>query len=407
MAKVTYVGPGQMVYPGIGLVQSGQTIEASDIVAKGMAMNREWKVEVTETVREVDGQPYIGFLGNIDVNSGYGSGSIDIVQAALKSGLRVDIDPALGYNLTGMPSPVAEALANRPIPFPDVQIIHTIPDNFNRAIGRTIVGFTMWETSKMPDGTLPKEKPAFCNWAEAINEHCDYLLTPSQASKEVMIANGVTVPITVLNYGLDGEQFPYADRTDDGIFRVGLFGDLTQRKGVWEAIDAFQEAFPNETDVELVLKTHSNRLGVGNYGIPEFSDKRIKVVNQTWLRPQLVDWLHTVDAFLWLSRGEGFGLPPLQAALCGAPVVMTTHTGMAEYYDKAYFYGVEAAGTSAAPLGGEWFEPNVKQAAEHLRTIYKNRKAAQKKAAKAAKYVREQFNYERMAAELQAFLGGI
>lgn len=344
----------------------------------------------------------LGFLGNINVNSGYGGGSIDILRALKLAGYQTSVDPTLGVHTSELHKDVLEQLAARPW-VPATRIAHTIPDYFEKSYreGQRTIGWTMWETSAPPDGT----KGPFCNWVAAINAYTDALIVPSEHSKEIFERHGAEVPIRVVNYGLDGNEWPYHERVDDGVFRVVLYGDLTSRKAPLEAIEAFQQAFPTQADVEFVIKTHDNQLGMGKIiGIPEFADKRIKVINEFWPREHMRQLLKTADCFLWLSRGEGFGLPPLQAALSGVPVITTRHTGMAEYYNGNYFAGVDADTTSPAPLSGRWFEPNINDAARALRHIYDNQKTSQIVAGKAAQYVRDNFSIETMSRNLGAAL---
>jgi glycosyltransferase involved in cell wall biosynthesis len=212
----------------------------------------------------------------------------------------------------------------------------------------------------------------------------------------------VNVPVTVIPYGLDTDIWPYTERPERDTFTVVQFGDLTIRKGPFEAVAAFQRAFPTEKDVHLILKTQFGRLGRG--GWPIIKDERITLVNETWSRAELVSWLHAADCFIWLSRGEGFGLPPVQAMLTGLPVVLTTNTGMAEYYDPRYFSGVNNAGMSESPLGGEWYEPDVDHAADQLRQVYEHRKTALGKAKRGATWLRNTFSIDAFAGRLDAFL---
>ena len=337
------------------------------------------------------------------MRSGYGGGGVDILRALTSAGIVADVDQRLGVNHSGLHLD-AIAQLERHTPIPRVQLLHTVPDNFTRATSPVTIGWTMWETTHTPDGT----RGPWGNWADLINQNCNHLFVPSKHSQQTFIDNGVTVPSDVINYGIDTAEWPSTPRVKDGIFRVVQYGDLTTRKGVFEAVEAFQRAFPNETDVQLHLKTQQGRLGAGNFGIPEFRDKRIVIHNATWSRSQLRDFLASAQAFIWLSRGEGFGLPPLQAAASGLPVVMSTHTGMAEYYKPRYFYGVNSPTSSAAPLGGTWFEPDVEEAAAHLRSIYDDYATAERKAKAAAAYVARDFNFDtfagRLAVKLQEFL---
>jgi glycosyltransferase involved in cell wall biosynthesis len=364
--------------------------------------------------RDEDGKvKYLSYFGPVDSRFGYGGGGITIlralsalgIQARVNSHYNNDPDFQLAYTRDLPPDALCQLEHRRWLP--KWELAHCLPNDYSRSGGaRYRVAWTMWEMDKVPDGTNPKAD-VYGDWVGLINRDAQRLVVPCQHNAEVFEACGVRLPISVIPYGLDTEIWPFFERpTDRDIFTVVLYGDLTDRKGPFEAVQAFQRAFGQQDDVRLILKTQGYHLGKGAtpQQMPIIRDPRIRVINESWTRAQLVEMLHSADCFLWPSRGEGFGLPPLQAALTGLPVLMTTHTGMGAYYDKRYFYKIQDAGKSPGPLYGNWYDPDVDSAADQLRHIYENRGAALRKGRAASTYVRREFSLSAFAARLGAYL---
>ena len=389
--------------PGAGLFQGGETKEVSLAVASYLLDKPAFALEFTD-LRELahrgeDGRVrYIGFNGAVDSRVGYGGAGIIILRALTQLGIQARVNRGWTPYAIDLHPDAAAQLTKRDF-IPRLELSHCFPEAFRLSQAALCVGYTMWETTRIPQGDVD----GFEDWAALSNE-MDALLVPCQFSKDVFEACGVTRPITVLPYGIDTDEWPLLERPERETFTVVQFGDLSSRKGPFEAVEAFQRAFPRELNARLVLKTIGGKFGPGRYGIPQFRDPRIQVIDAAWTRRQLLQFLADADCFIWLSRGEGFGLPPLQAALTGLPVVMTTHTGMAEYYNPLYFYGVKTACTSPAPMGGEWFDPDVESAAEQLRKVYDDRKAATKRAKSASTYIRKKFSLAAFADRLGNYL---
>lgn len=400
---------GEYGVPGMPPFSPGERREVTLDQAAYLQTRPEFKLEYDRSdglLRDAGGAVrYLGYFGPVDSTFGYGGGGITILRALTTLGVRTYVQTA--YNRWGgvanrvdLPPDAASQLENRH--FPKWTLSHCLPDDLPRVKSPRTVAWTMWEMDRIPNGT--RTEAPFGDWAKLINENAERLVVPCKHNAEVFAACGVNVPVSVIPYGLDTEIWPYIERPERDTFTFVQYGDLTDRKGPFEAVVAFQRAFPTERNVRLVLKSQYGHFGKATGGLPVINDPRIVLVNETWTRSQLVNFLGDADAFVWLSRGEGFGLPPLQAALTGLPVIMTTHTGMAEYYQPRYFYGVENAGTSRGPLYGDWIEPDVDHAAFLMREVYNNRRAALRKGKQAANYVRKNFSLEAFAGKLGAFL---
>jgi len=148
-------------------------------------------------------------------------------------------------------------------------------------------------------------------------------------------------PVVVAPHGVDLERFCVEDRDDEEHFRrhqlvwgapyVLFVGTLEPRKGVDVLLDAFAELAGSHPDVELWI---AGQRGWGQRGIDEVIARhparsrirRLGFVDDDVL-PALLRRAHCVA---YPSRGEGFGLPVLEAMACGATVVTSAHTVMAE-----------------------------------------------------------------------------
>lgn len=405
MFTVTYTGPGVYGIPGIGEVLPGQQFAAAPNLLPWLTSKPDIFSVETDTYATL-AEKRLGYFGPVSAAFGYGGAGITILRALSLLDYEARVAPHYAdsaqwgvVNTTDLPADAAIQIAHRDW-LPELDIVHCLPDDLPRAKAKRRVMWTMFESDRVPDGTIS----GFGNWPELINRGAERLIVPCRHNAEAFANGGVEVPITVVPYGLDTDVWPYMERPERDTFTVVLFGDLTNRKGPFEAVEAFQLAFPNERNVRLVLKTQHGVLGNRMRVIPTFADTRISVVSETWTRAQLKAWLYDADCFIWPSRGEGWGLCPLQAALTGLPLVTTTHTGMAEWYNPLYFYGIKDSGTSESPLGGLWFEPDVEDAAFQLRSVYENRKKALSKAKRGAAYVRKNFSLEAFARRLGSLL---
>jgi glycosyltransferase involved in cell wall biosynthesis len=149
-------------------------------------------------------------------------------------------------------------------------------------------------------------------------------------------------PIVVAPLGVDLERFEPNSREDDRSILAGLglstdvpyvffVGTVEPRKGLDVLLEAFDDVASADDDVELWLA------GQAGWGVGPFEEqlnahpyrariRRLGFVDDAAL-PAL---LRQARVVAYPSRGEGFGLPVLEAMACGAPVVTTRDTVMAE-----------------------------------------------------------------------------
>jgi glycosyltransferase involved in cell wall biosynthesis len=148
-------------------------------------------------------------------------------------------------------------------------------------------------------------------------------------------------PVVVAPHGVDLERFTTDASHDEELFRryelppdvpyVFFLGTVEPRKGLDVLLESFAQLSKDDSSLELWLA------GQAGWGLKEFEDqlahhgassriRRLGFVDEQVL-PAL---LRHAQVVAYPSRGEGFGLPVLEALACGAPVVTSSDTVMAE-----------------------------------------------------------------------------
>lgn len=285
-------------------------------------------------------------LGHRIELDGYGYATIQVGQALqrLDASVRlVDMCPKPGEMADGEAEWRMEGTA----------VAMCTPDWLPHIHAERLAAFTMFEATKPP-----------ALWVENLNDYADLLLTPSEWCAAMFRENGVRTPIRVARWGVNTADYwlmerDIADRQRP--YRFLWSGTADLRKGWDVAYRAFALAFGRSRDVELHL--HFRDPLPAN---PRFADRNVRVTIGRLGRSVLRAMLQEADCFVFPSRGEGWGLPPREAAATGLPAIATDWSGLSE---ELLFWGMALGtkGTSRAEFGwydyiGEWAEPDV----EHL-----------------------------------------
>src|ERR1044072_1386725 len=220
----------------------------------------------------------------------------------------------------------------------DVSIQLQLPNEWDAKLGRYNVGLTAGvETDK-------------CNpaWSEACNA-MNMIIVPSTHVKTNLKSHGtVKVPVNVIPEAFsdaclkDEASLPITKLPEFSTsFNFLIFGQLTgnntfnDRKNTFFSLKWLFETFQNDKDVGVVLKTNAGR----NTLIDRNTVKNVisQVITETRKGPYpRVHLLHgemsddevaalyrhpKIKALVALTRGEGFGLPILEAAASGLPII--------------------------------------------------------------------------------------
>jgi hypothetical protein len=107
----------------------------------------------------------------------------------------------------------------------------------------------------------------------------------------------------------------------------------------------------------------------------------------------------TAHCYLQPSRGEGFGLQPLQAIAQGIPTILTAAHGHDSFAHLGYGLSSELTKAAWFMLGdaGQWWEPNFDELCDYMLDIYNNYDAACQFAAESAVTVANRFTWKQCA----------
>ncbi len=318
---------------------------------------------------------------------GYSTTSEDMALHLLAQG--VD----LSYRKTPWPrdsiieNPVLDAISERP-PYEDApQISYEQADLFHTAHPGWKIGWTMLEV----DG-IPKRWVAACN-------RMDEIWVPSHWGKERFAACGVTRPIRVMPLGYDALRFRKdlpAVRASERFTFLSVF-EWGERKAPETLLRAYASAFSAADDVLLLLRVNNHdghvkvHEQIEELKLPKDGPPVAFLYNHHIKSRQLGTLYRSADAFVLPSRGEGWGMPILEAMACGLPVIATAWSGPSEFFHEGVGYTVAVKGLVPADAkcphydGFRWAEPDLDALVAAMRRVFENRDEARLRGEAAAR----------------------
>jgi len=205
-----------------------------------------------------------------------------------------------------------------------------------------------------------------CNpqWINACNQ-MDSVIVPSRFTKKVLEDTGhISTNVTVIN-----EAYPeeFENCTSDlGLdlstdFNFLVYGQITgtnaefDRKNFFYTVKWLCEAFKNDKNVGIIIKTNSGKNTKIDRDITTNVIKKLLNTVRAGEYPR-VHLLHgnltnmevgelykcpSIKALVSATRGEGYGLPILEAAASDLPVIATNWSGHLDFLQYGKFISLE------------------------------------------------------------------
>ena len=209
--------------------------------------------------------------------------------------------------------------------------------------GKSIVMLTPDVYYEYKTGTLPfKYKLAyrlFSNWAA---KKATKILAISEASKKELIKlYGVTADrIFVAKLGVSPKDRDKRQETSPYVLFVG---QMFPRRRAAETLLAFKTITPDFPDMKFIL------IGKDKYNPPSIAElvKKIneelggkRIIHHEYIESdaEVVDLYRNAKLFIYISSSEAFGLPPVEAASYGVPVVVKDCELNHELFGDAAFF---------------------------------------------------------------------
>ncbi|HEX8769336.1 MAG TPA: glycosyltransferase, partial [Acidimicrobiales bacterium] len=254
--------------------------------------------------------------------------------------------------------------------------------------GRARVGWTMLEVTG-----LPRE------WVDGCNT-MDEIWVPASFNVETFERSGVRAPIRVMPLGVDTDYFhpgivgyrPSSRFTFLSVFEWG------ERKAPDLLLRAFASEFKESEDVLLLLSVFNRDPDVDVEAELAKLDLQgapiVPLINPNFEASQMGALYRSADCFVLPTRGEGWGMPVLEAMACGLPAIATNWSGPADFLDETVGYPLEVARLVKAEArcpyyeGFEWAEPDIEHLRHLMRRVFENPDEARGRGATAASTVR-------------------
>ena len=233
--------------------------------------------------------------------------------------------------------------------------------------GRKIL-YTMMENSE----TL---HPDYIGKLNGFNE----IWVPTEYNKEMFKNNGIYPPVYVMPLGVDTSRYTpdatpldFTDLDDNFVF-ISVF-KWNYRKGYDILIRSFLEEFSCEEPVSLVIISKTDVIHRPEVIKADFNSVRSAVLKEDNELPHVCLYDENIrekdmpgiykraNAFVLISRGEGFGLPYCEAAACGLPIIGSYCSGQTDYLNDDNSFLVYPEEYAKAEVNG-----NMSKLAKHCR----------------------------------------
>jgi glycosyltransferase involved in cell wall biosynthesis len=243
--------------------------------------------------------------------------------------------------------------------------------------GRRVIGCWHWEIERFPRTWLPA--------IDLVDE-----LWVTSAYVAGILRQVTDKPITLIPPAIDIKLSHTYSREafflpeGDFLFLSSFdFGSYPARKNPQAAIEAFRRAFPPEVGAtRLVVKClGSARFPAARQELETLvrDDPRIVILDRHLSREDMYGLQSVCDAYVSLHRAEGFGLALAECMALGKPVVATAYSGNLDFMSAENSCLVDYTLIPVKPgeylqyePGWVWADPDIDEAARHLRRLAEN-----------------------------------
>ncbi len=282
-------------------------------------------------------------------------------------------------NENGIVDQIMKSSTNQSSGF-DISIQVQLPNEWDPTLGKFNIGVTAAvETDR-------------CNpeWVDAVNKMSVVIVPTEHVKKTLQTSGNVTTPIHVI-----GEWYmPEIDQVKDHfqlplsttfnfliVSQMTSNNSLDDRKNIHDTLRWLFDVFKDDKDVGIILKTNMGRGTKIDRKITFDNSEKFVAQNRKGKYPR-VHMIHgnltseeiaglyrnpTIKGLISLTRGEGFGLPILEASASSVPVVVTNWSGHLDFLKQGKYVGVDYALVDIPQTrvdgkifvaGTKWAQPN-------------------------------------------------
>ncbi len=296
----------------------------------GKQFDRSWKFVPDRSSSAVDksGMPVVVWEGSQYVKHSLALINREMCIRLAKEKIELSLIPYGNDTYTPSkkdPESILRPYFRKKVGVPDIHVRLQWPPNLEAPPAGHWVINQPWEF-----GILPKE------WVNVFARQVDEMWVISSYVRDVYVNSGIPADrVFVIPCGINPGMFhpsvpPYRLKTKKQ-FKFLFVGGTILRKGIDILLDAYTQAFTASDDVCLVIKDMGGDSFYKGMNCRERIASIVKEKNapaieyiDTMLSDKEIASLYTAcDVLVHPYRGEGFGLPILEAMACGTPAIVT------------------------------------------------------------------------------------
>jgi GT2 family glycosyltransferase len=349
----------------------------------------------------------IGWHSLMNFPTGYAISSRELVTALDRNGVHVAYKYVYGPGtLFPFEEPeksetrIADMIRARPLDAGRPQVVYGQGDIFYQNFGAYKIGFTMLETDRIP-----------AEWARQANL-MDEVWCPSEFNVKTFRDSGVTRPIHVIPLGIDPAYFNpqiRSARVSERYTFLSVF-EWGERKAPELLLRAFNEEFSSTEPVVLVCKILNADTSVNVHD----EIRRLELnpaggqihvsLNHVVPSYQLGMLYRSADCFVLTTRGEGWGMPILEAMACGLPAIATNWSAQCDFMNVGNAYPLAVDGLVPAVAkcpyykGFRWAQPSYWDLRRRMRHVYSNQGEARAVGERASREALSRWTWDNAAS---------
>lgn len=197
------------------------------------------------------------------------------------------------------------------------------------------IAISVTETDKIPH-----------KWVEILNNYFDMVIVPSKHLVKIYEKSGVKIPIfhlPLMLYFDDMIKAPQSKKNE--VFTFGMIGGFGRDKNHEELLNSFIEVFGNNSSVKLKLKGKYPNSSVEAKLKDIIMTKKItnvELITEDLNRNDYINFFKSLDAYVLVSRGEGFSITPREALALAKPCILSDHSAHHAICKKGFARSVKA-----------------------------------------------------------------
>jgi glycosyltransferase involved in cell wall biosynthesis len=305
----------------------------------------------------------------------------------------VTIGPNTGYgNASRL---LTDALRKQDVIFSEdasVVLNFTMPDKYRYNWRGVNIGYTPWESTSVPT-----------EWFAGLRA-VDYLWAPSVWNAQVLGQNSGR-EVFVLPHGIASAYFSQK-RSLRYPFTFIYVGDPAIRKGGNYVLEAWHKRYGRDNSVRLIYKCQKYPLArvkdaSGSIVSSPASYSNVTIVGKNLNTEEMVGLYHSAHCMIYPSRGEGFGLIPLEAMATGMPAIFPAETGMADFAEYGYpLYDFDWEHSSDQIIHpGNWLKLNVDELISQMEYVVENYDKVAEDSYLASQVIHKKFDWDTVAVK--------